>query len=129
MKITEIASLLGKGYKVDEIKELATMSAETPEVLEMAKSGAKISDIKELITLADPDNKDDQGHGKGQETDESDQTPDYKALYEDLKKKADDLQQTVSKIQEDNARKDNSGNKEEKSPEDILGDIMAECLN
>lgn len=123
MKITEMASLLGKGYKVEDIKELATIAATTPEALEMAKTGAKVSDIKDLIALADAGNAKPDVNTPDPEQGESDPTPDYQKLYEDLKKESEDLKQTVSKLQEDNTRKDNGGNVQ-KDPEDILADIM-----
>ena len=123
MKITEIASLIGKGYKVDEVKELATIAATTPEALEMAKTGAKVSDIKELIALADAgDESKPDANTPDPEAGKKDQTPDYQKMYEELKKESEELKAKVSKLQEDNTHKNNEG--EEKKPEDILSDIM-----
>ena len=123
MKITEIASLIGKGYKVEEVKELATIAATTPEALEMAKTGAKVSDIKELIALADAgDESKPDANTPDPEAGKKDQTPDYQKMYEELKKESEELKAKVSKLQEDNTHKNNEG--EEKKPEDILSDIM-----
>lgn len=125
MKITEIASLIGKGYKVEEVKELATIAATTPEALEMAKAGAKVADIKELISMADAgDDKKPDANTPDPETGKRDPTPDYKQLYDELKKESEELKATVSKLQNNNTRKNNEGNEEQKKPEDILADIM-----
>ena len=125
MKITEIASLIGKGYKVEEVKELATIAATTPEALEMAKAGAKVADIKELISMADAgDDKKPDVTSPDPETGKNDPTPDYKQLYDELKKESEELKATVSKLQNDNTRKNNEGNDDQKKPEDVLADIM-----
>ena len=124
MKVTEIASLLGKGYKVEEIKELASISATTPEALEMAKTGAKVSDIKELIALADAGDTKPGTTSPDPEPDHDDPTPDYKAMYEELKQQSDELKATVSKLQNDNTHKNNGGSFDAKEPSDILGEIM-----
>lgn len=124
MKVTEIASLLGKGYKVEEIKELASISATTPEALEMAKTGAKVSDIKELIALADAGDTTPGTPSPDPEPGHDDPTPDYKAMYEELKQQSDELKATVSKLQNDNTHKNNGGSFDAKEPSDILGEIM-----
>ena len=124
MKITEIASLIGKGYKVEEVKELATIAATTPEALEMAKAGAKVADIKELIQMADAGEGKPDATTPDPEPGKSDPSPDYQKMYEELKKESEELKATVSKLQEDNTRKNNEGNEDKKEPEDILADIM-----
>ena len=124
MKVTEIASLLGKGYKVEEIKELASISATTPEALEMAKTGAKVSDIKELIALADAGDTTPGTPSPDPEPVHDDPTPDYKAMYEELKQQSDELKATVSKLQNDNTHRNNGGSFDAKEPSDILGEIM-----
>lgn len=124
MKITEIASLVTKGFSVSDIKELAEMSATTPEVLEMAKTGAKVSDIKDLIALADS-GKDEPGTippDPEQEKDPS--TPDLKTQIENLQKENSELKATVSKIQKENARMDHSGDNKPIDPMDTLADIF-----
>lgn len=124
MKITEIASLLGKGYSVTDIKELAEISATTPEVLEMAKTGAKVSDLKDLIALADS-GKDEPGTTPPDPEQKKDpSTPDLKTQIETLQKENSELKATVGKIQKENAAKDNSGGNKPADPEDILADIM-----
>lgn len=125
MKISEMLTLATKGYSAADIKAVAELSKETPEILELAKTGLKVSDLNELVALADAGEAEPDTKGAGQEPGESDRTPDYKTLYEDQKKKIEDLEATVSKIQEDNARKDISDKAED--PTDVLANIMKEC--
>lgn len=125
MKISEMLTLATKGYSAADIKAVAELSKETPEVLELAKTGLKVSDLNDLVALADAGEAEPDTKGASQEPGESDPTPDYKTLYEDQKKKIEELEATVSKIQKDNARKDNSDHVED--PADVLADIMKEC--
>lgn len=126
MKISEMLTLATKGYSAADIKAVAELSKETPEVLELAKTGLKVSDLNDLVALADAGETEPDTKGASQEPGESDPTPDYKALYEDQKKKIEDLEATVSKIQKDNTRQDISGNTKS-DPVDVLADIMKEC--
>lgn len=71
------------------------------DIVELAKAGYKPSDIKELLTLKEPeeDKKVQKGADevkkvqKGSEPDE----PDYKTLYEEEKKKLEELQDKNSR--------------------------------
>ena len=125
MKISEMLTLATKGYTAADIKAVAELSKETPEILELAKTGLKVSDLNDLVALADAGEPEPDTKGASQEQGESDSTPDYKALYEDQQKKISELEATVSKIQKDNTRKDNSDHVED--PTDVLADIMKEC--
>lgn len=126
MKITEIGTLLTKGYSVGDIKELAEMSADTPEVLEMAKTGTKLSDIKELIALAD--SGDDTAGTTPPDPDAGkDPEADLKTQNENLKKENEELRKTVGDIQKDNAAKDLSGGVKETDIIDTLNTMLKEC--
>lgn len=126
MKITEIGTLLTKGYSVGDIKELAEMYATTPEVLEMAKTGTKLTDIKELIALADSGD-DAAGTTPPDHDSGSDPDADLKTQIENLKNENEDLRKTVGDIQKENASKDNSGNVKELDIIDTLNAMMKEC--
>lgn len=64
------------------------------DIVDLAKAGYKPSDIKELLTLKEPDDKQEpEADKKGTEPDE----PDYKALYEEEKKKLEELQDKNSR--------------------------------
>ena len=67
------------------------------DIVELAKAGYKPSDIKELLTLKEPDDKQEpEGVKKVQKGSEPDE-PDYKALYEAEKKKLEELQDKNSR--------------------------------
>ena len=127
MKISEMLTLATKGYSAADIKTVAELSKDTPEILELAKTGLKVSDLNDLVALADAGDSEPDTKTPSQETGESDQTPDYKKLYEDQKKKIEDLESTVSKIQKSNAEKDVSG--DQKAPDiiDTLSEMMKDC--
>lgn len=127
MKISEMLTLATKGYSAADIKAVAELSKDTPEILELAKTGLKVSDLNDLVALADAGDSEPDTKTPSQEPGESDQTPDYKALYEDQKKKIEDLEATVSKIQKSNAEKDNSGDQKIPDIIDTLGEMMRDC--
>ena len=114
MKFSEMISLAVSGYSAGDIKELAEMQKENPEVVKLAKTGAKMSDIKELLTLADAEET--PAKSADQEQGESVPTPDYHKMYEDQKKELEALKSTVSEIQKKNASEDISGKASEKDP-------------
>lgn len=93
------------------------------DLVALALQGYKIADIRELVSLADNEQsetgqeKKDTGKGQGEvDVPENPETPsepegdkeaiDYKALYEEQKA-------LLEKVQAENIRKDNSGEKEE----------------
>ena len=67
------------------------------EIVELAKAGYKPSDIKELLTLKEPEDKPDPDKGKKEQKDIDPDEPDYKALYEEEKKKLEELQDKNSR--------------------------------
>lgn len=127
MKITDMLALATKGYSVEDIKSVNELSKNTPEVLELAKTGLKVSDLNALVELADAGEPEPDAKKHGSEDPESAETPDYKALYEEEKKKAEELQTTVSKIQKDNAGKNVAGNKQEPDIIDTITTMLNEC--
>ena len=68
------------------------------DIVELAKAGYKPSDIKELLTLKEPeeDKKGSEEFKKVQKGSEPDE-PDYKVLYEEEKKKLEELQDKNSR--------------------------------
>ena len=127
MKITDMLALATKGYSVEDIKSVNELAKNTPEVLELAKTGLKVSDLNALVELADAGEPEPDAKKQGSEDPESAETPDYKALYEEEKKKAEELKTTVSKIQKDNASKDLSGDVKEVDIIDTLNTMLKEC--
>lgn len=127
MKISEMLTLATKGYSAADIKAVAELSKDTPEILELAKTGLKVSDLNDLVALADVGGSEPDTKTPSQETGESVQTPDYKTLYEDQKKKIEDLEATVSKIQKSNTEKDVSGDQKTPDIVDTLSEMMKDC--
>jgi len=119
MKFSEMVGLAVSGYSAGDIKELAEMQKENPDVIKFTKSGAKLSEIKDLMAMADAEET--PAKSAGQEPGESVPTPDYQKLYEDQKAEIEKLKGTVSDIQKKNASEDISGSAADKDP---LADFM-----
>lgn len=119
MKISEMVGLAVSGYSAGDIKELAEMQKENPDIIKLTKSGAKLSEIKDLLAMADSEETPE--NNAGQEPDKSDPTPDYRKMYEDQKAELEKLKGTVSDIQRKNASEDISGSAADKDP---LADFM-----
>lgn len=119
MKISEMVSLAVSGYSAGDIKELAEMQKENPDIIKLTKSGAKLSEIKDLMAMADAEEA--PAKSAGPEQTESESTPDYKKMYEDQKAEIEKLKGTVSDIQRKNASEDISGSAADKDP---LADFM-----
>lgn len=103
------------------------------DVIALAKAGYKPADIKELVSLAEPEQKDDSKDDSKDEPkedskedpkeDSKDEPKDNKEI-EDLKKEISDLKQALKTAQEANVKKDASGNEGAKKQTDL--DILAD---
>lgn len=98
MKFTEIVKLATNGYKTAEIDELKALAIDNPEVLTLALNGNSLSDVKELLTLTDSE-EGPKPEEPAADPGEKDPEPDYKSLYEELKKKSEDQEATIKEIQ------------------------------
>ena len=111
------------------------------DIIALAKQGYKVSDVKELIALASSEDTDSAAQEqpqdeKKEEPQESVKEPtqekepqkstkdhaDDNAINE-YKKKIEELEDKISRLQKDNVSKDNSNNPPGKSDEEILDDI------
>lgn len=126
MKINEIVKLTTAGYKAGEIKELAELEKEKPGALTLALNGSPLSDVKELITLDTPDEDDNTSEDADTEPADKGGEPDYKSMYEDLKGKTTELENTIKEIQKNNQHEDLSG--DEKPLEDQVSEILGGLL-
>lgn len=125
MKIADMLKLTAAGYTPAEIKELHALEIENPEALQLATGGAGLSDVKDLLALAaseDAARAEEAAPGSG----ESDQEPDYKKMYEELKQKSDEQADALKAIQNQNQRQDQSGGA--KDPEEVLADIITNFM-
>ena len=103
MNFAEIVKLSTNGYKVSEINELKDIAKEKPDALTLALNGTSFSDVKELISLAAAE-EDTKSETVTADPGESDPEPDYKSLYEELKKESDTMKNTIKEIQKENQR-------------------------
>ena len=120
MNIAEIVKLTAAGYKVSEITELKGMEKDNPEALNLALNGNSFSDVKDLLALADaeevnPTEAPDPAPG------ERDPEPDYKSMYEELKKKSDTLENTIKEIQKSNQ---STPGDPQKTDEEIITELV-----
>lgn len=129
MKTGELLKLITLGYKPADLKELNELSKDNPDVLQIALTGSNLTDVKDYLSLI----SDEEGtetpsapESEKPKTPESEETPDYKSMYEELKKKSDAQQEKIKEIQSNNQRQDQSGKKP--SDEDILKDIVASFM-
>lgn len=125
MNAGEILKLVGAGYKPADIKELAELERTQPEAVKIAASGVALQEVKDLLTLAAPV-EDAPSEGVEPEPAKSEPETDYKKLYEELKKESESLKGTLKQIQEDNSRKDVSGNTPDL--DQTLADIVTQFM-
>ena len=129
MKTGELLKLITLGYKPADLKELSELSKDKPEALQIALSGSNLSDVKDYLSLISDEESAGQTPAPEPEkpkTPESEETPDYKSMYEELKKKSDAQQEKIKEIQTNNQRQDQSG--KQPSDDDILKDIVASFM-
>lgn len=126
MKINEIVKLTTAGYKAGEIKELAELEKEKPGALTLALNGSPLSDVKELITLGTPDEGGEPEDVDTEPENNEGGEPDYKSMYEDLKGKTTELENTIKEIQKNNQHEDLSGDEKplEEQVSEILGGLL-----
>ena len=125
MKTGELLKLIGAGYKPADLKELNELSKDKPEALQIALNGSNLSDVKDYLSLI----SDEDGgvpESEKPKTPESEETPDYKSMYEELKKRSDAQEEKIREIQTNNQRQDQSSDRQ--SDEDILKDIVASFM-
>lgn len=111
--LSDIVALAKQGYSVSDVKELISLTSSTE------------ADPKEEVT--DDQDKKTQQHEAGKEQPEeavqksTDDSSKVTAIDE-YKKKIEELEGKLSKLQEQNVHKDNSEHKE-KSDDEIMNDI------
>lgn len=120
MNFAEVVKLSTNGYKVAEINELKGITKEKPEALTLALNGNSLSDVKELISLTDGEEV-KITEPPAADPGKSDPEPDYKNLYEELKKKSEDQEKTIKEIQKQNQTTPGPA---PRSEEDELSDIV-----
>lgn len=96
--LKDVLSLRAAGYSKKEIEALAAVDEEN----EKKKQEAPAPDQKQSEAPAPAEDKKAQDDAADKE---SNPKPDYKQLYEDLKKQSDADKATITKLQQDNVHK------------------------
>ena len=111
MKFTDIIELAKQGYKPSDIKELIELSKEEPK-----------EEPKEAQTPA-KEQIEEQPEEKREEVKEKEpETPSDDSL--DYKKKIEELEATISKLQKENTRKNIADSDDQRSSVDVFNDAM-----
>ena len=132
MKLTDSIKLAVKGYKPADIKRLDESGLDTDTILALSGAGYSVNDVDELINIASkgPEHEEPQkdphekmpDNSDGQDGAEPDNV-DYKQKLADTMKLLEESQQTIKKLQEQNASKSLT-NPEQKSPKEIVDDAL-----
>ena len=124
MKLTDSIKLAVKGFKPADIKRLDESGLDTDTILALSGAGYTVNDVDELINIASkgpegklPDNPD------GQSGTEDPDNVDYKQKLADTMKLLEESQQTIKKLQEQNASK-SLQNPEQKTPKQMVDDAL-----
>ena len=133
MKLTDSIKLAVKGYKPADIKRLDESGLDTDTILALSGAGYTVNDVDELINIASkgpeqqeptkepegklPDNPD------GQSGAEDPDSVDYKQKLADTMKLLEESQQTIKKLQEQNASK-SLQTPEQKTPKQMVDDAL-----
>lgn len=127
MKISEMITLLGAGYKPADIKDISVLANEDSDIVTLASSVKNMDELKNLIELSkkEPDIEPEKPNDEPQEKDESKPLEDSKnqSQSEEITK----LKDQIASLQEENRRRDTSGGKKE-SDEDLLKSLMQSCF-
>ena len=95
------------------------------DIIALAKQGYKPSDVKELIELS----KDEPEYEpEDEQEDELEDEPEDE-LEDEKQKEIDELKEQIKKLQEKNARKDNSDNGDLKSDDEKLVDLFRDFID
>lgn len=141
LNLAEIITAAKNGYKPSDIIELSTMTDKynKEDILTLVSSGFSLDDLKKTVDIADsrkdtsgqdkPHDENKTEENKGQkfadtsenDHDDTDDSIDYKALYEEEKRLRESLQH-------DNASSDSSGSENKKTDEEIALDIASNIL-
>lgn len=102
MKISDITTLLGKGYSVEQIKAVAEDEKKNSDVVQVALASESYEKYNELLpVVADIVTTNDQEQTPeqtpDQETKPAEDMPEYKKLYEEAKAKLEKFKQDQAK--------------------------------
>ena len=128
MKISEIVSLVAKGYNPTQIKEISEKAKNNSDIITLAANSDSYENFTALCELVGTDQDDNKPDGlPPADTHEGDEpAPENKDNgHDDLQKKIKELEEQLKAAQDTNRSKDVSGN--EPTDEDIIKDLVLSC--
>ena len=98
------------------------------DIIALAKQGYKPSDVKELIELSKDEPEDEPVDELEDETEDEPEDELEDEPEDEKQKEIDELKEQIKKLQEENARKDNSNNNYLKSDDEKLVDLFRDFI-
>ena len=117
MKLTDSIKLAVKGYKPADIKRLDESGLDTDTILALSGAGYTVNDVDELINIAS------KGPEQQEPQKEDPDNVDYKQKLADTMKLLEESQQTIKRLQEQNASK-SLQTPEQKTPKQMVDDAL-----
>lgn len=128
MNLSDSLSLVKKGYTVAQIKEISALSAESADIIELAKSATTYEDFTQLLEVTrEPDPAKADPVTPPVDAPQSEETaPEEKKEEVDLKTENEKLRAQLAQAQKANAQADLSGSAQD-DHEERLKDLMRSC--
>ena len=126
MKIGDVLSLYTHGYTKEQIATIKDVYESDESILEAAKEVKSFDELTDLIALASEQKQNPSGDNVQDPQPESAAENEQIAELESLRKDKAELEAKLQKVQEDNASRDVSGNKE--APENTVTDLFKNLI-
>ena len=126
MKIGDVLSLYTHGYTKEQIATIKEVYESDESILEAAKEVKSFDELTDLIALASEQKQNPSGDNVQDPQPESAAENEQIAELESLRKDKAELEAKLQKVQEDNASRDVSGNKE--APENTVTDLFKNLI-
>ena len=126
MKIGDVLSLYTHGYTKEQIATIKEVYESDESILEAAKEVKSFDELTDLIALASEQKQNPSGDNVQDPQPESAAENEQIAELESLRKDKAELEAKLQKVQEDNASRDVSGNKE--APENTVTDLFKSLI-
>lgn len=126
MKIGDVLSLYTHGYTKEQIATIKDVYETDESILEAAKEVKSFDELTDLIAIASEQKQNPSGDNVQDPQPESATENEQIAEVESLRKDKAELEAKLQKVQEENASRDVSGNKED--PENTVTDLFKSLI-
>lgn len=126
MNLSDSLSLVKKGYTVAQIKEISALSAESADIIELAKSATTYEEFTALLEVIREPAKADPVTPPADAPKSEETAPEEKKEEVDYKAEAEKLRAQLAQAQKANTGADLSGSAKD-NHEEILKDLMRSC--